>query len=82
MGRLLDSDDVKELIIGLKSLPFEEDVDGLVDSIPTAYDEEEVVEELERNKNRIADTLQNLLNLGRYRAYNDAIFKIRNSRKR
>ena len=46
MGRLIDSDDVKELINSLESLPFEEDIDYLVDSIPTAYDVEKVIAEI------------------------------------
>ena len=81
MGRLVDSDDVKELINSLESLPFEEDVDYLVDSIPTAYDVERVVAEIERNKRKIDDELENLLHLGRYRAYNDAIYILRNGRR-
>ena len=81
MGRLVDSDDVKELINSLESLPFEEDIDYLVDSIPTAYDVERVVSEIERNKRKIDDELENLLHLGRYRAYNDAIYILRNGRR-
>ena len=81
MGRLVDSDDVKELISSLDSLPFEEDIDYLVDSIPTAYDVERVVAEIERSKRRIDDELDNLLHLGRYRAYNDAIYILRNGRR-
>jgi hypothetical protein len=33
--RLINSDDVKELLIGLDSLPWEEEVDDLVDRLPT-----------------------------------------------
>ena len=33
--RLIDADDVKELLIGLDSLPFEEEVDELIDRLPT-----------------------------------------------
>ena len=33
--RLLDAKDVKELITGLSELPWEEEVDFLVDSLPT-----------------------------------------------
>ena len=47
MGRLVDIEDVKALINGLDSLPWEEEVDGLVKTIPTAYDVEKVVTELE-----------------------------------
>ena len=81
MGRLIDSDDVKELINSLESLPFEEDIDYLVDSIPTAYDVEKVIAEIERSKRRIVDELENLLHLGRYRAYNDAIYIMRNGKR-
>ena len=48
MGRLIDIDDVKDLINGLDSLPWEEEVDDLFKSIPTAYDVEKVVAELEK----------------------------------
>ena len=34
--RLVNADDVKELLLGLDSLPWEEQVDELVDAIPTA----------------------------------------------
>lgn len=47
MGRLVDIEDVKELINGLDSLPWEEEVGDLVDSIPTAFDLDKVVNELE-----------------------------------
>ena len=49
MSRLIDADDVKELLLGLDSLPWEEQVDELVDAIPTAYNVDKVVEELEMN---------------------------------
>lgn len=45
--RLIDADDVKELLNGLESLPWEEQVEELVDAIPTAYDLDKVVEQLE-----------------------------------
>lgn len=48
MGRLINADDVKDLINGLDSLPWEEQVDEMVDAIPTAYDLDKVVAELER----------------------------------
>ncbi len=44
--RLINAEDVKDLINGLDSLPWEEQVDELVDSIPTAYDIESVEEQL------------------------------------
>lgn len=50
MRRLINADDVKELLLGLDSLPWEEQVDELVDRIPTAYDVEAVVRELEKQK--------------------------------
>ena len=48
--RLINSEDVKALINGLDSLPFEEEVDELIDIIPTAFDVEKVVEQLEEEK--------------------------------
>lgn len=45
--RLIDENEVKELLLGLDSLPWEEEVDGIVDRIPTAYSVEAVVRELE-----------------------------------
>lgn len=45
--RLIDAEDVKALINGLDSLPFEEEVDDLVDRIPTAYDVDKVVSKME-----------------------------------
>lgn len=50
MSRLVDIEDVKALINGLDSLPWEEEIDDLVNSIPTAYDVEKVVDELESEK--------------------------------
>jgi hypothetical protein len=47
MSRLVRAEDVKELLLGLDALPWEEQVDELVDAIPTAYDAEAVVRELE-----------------------------------
>lgn len=46
MGRLVDVEDVKALINGLDSLPWEEETDDLVDTIPTAYNVDEVVKEV------------------------------------
>lgn len=43
MGRLVDIEDVKDFINGLDSLPWEEEVDDLVKTIPTAFDVEKVV---------------------------------------
>ena len=45
--RLIDADDVKDLINGLDSLPWEEECGELVDALPTAYDIDKVVEQLE-----------------------------------
>lgn len=45
--RLINADDVKELLNGLESLPWEEQVDELVDAITTAYDLDKVVAGLE-----------------------------------
>ena len=45
--RLINSEDVKALINGWDSLPFEEEVDELIDRIPTAFDVDKVVEQLE-----------------------------------
>lgn len=48
MSRLIYADEVKELLLGLDSLPREDQVDEIVDAIPTAYDVKTVVKELER----------------------------------
>ena len=50
MSRLIYAEDVKALINGLDSLPFEEEVEDLVDRIPTAYDVEKVEKEIETLK--------------------------------
>ena len=50
MSRLVDIEDVKAFINGLDSLPWEEEVGELVASIPTAYNVEKVVAELEELK--------------------------------
>lgn len=50
MSRLVDIEDVKDLINGLDSLPWEEEVDDLVKHIPTAYDVNKVVKQLEEIK--------------------------------
>jgi hypothetical protein len=55
MGRLVDIEDVKALISGLDSLPWEEELDDLVKTIPTAYDVEKVVEQLADNSRFIDD---------------------------
>lgn len=52
MSRLIDENEVKELLLGLDSLPWEEQVDEIVDAIPTAYSVEAVVGELEREIER------------------------------
>lgn len=46
--RLIDAEMVKDLINGLDSLPWEEQVDELVDSIPTAYNLDYVEEQLKQ----------------------------------
>ena len=46
--RLISDKDVKDLLLGLDALPWEEQVDELVDRIPTAYDVDAMVRELER----------------------------------
>lgn len=74
MGRLVDVEDVKELINGLDSLPWEEEVDDLVNSIPTAYDVDKVVEELE---NAISDTTETETGNGARWAYKGAIEIVR-----
>jgi hypothetical protein len=51
MGRLVDIEDVKDFINGLDSLPWEEEVDDLVKTIPTAFDVEKVVAELKKMRN-------------------------------
>lgn len=48
--RLINSEDVKALINGWDSLPFEEEVDELIDRIPTAYDVDKVVEKLKHSQ--------------------------------
>lgn len=59
--RLINSEDVKALINGWDSLPFEEEVDELVDRIPTAFDVDKVVEQLEELKDKAnLDTLKNM----------------------
>lgn len=50
MGRLIYADEVKELLLGLDSLPWEDQVDEIVDAIPTAYDVEEKIRTLEAVK--------------------------------
>ena len=47
--RLISDEEVKELLKGLDSLPWEEEVDDLVGRIPTAYDVDAVVRELEQD---------------------------------
>lgn len=41
--RLINSEDVKALINSWDSLPFEEEVDELIDRIPTAFDVDKVI---------------------------------------
>ena len=47
MSRLIYAEDVKALINGLDSLPFEEEVDEIVDRIPTSFDVDKLIEQLE-----------------------------------
>lgn len=47
MGRLVDIEDVKDFINGLDSLPWEEEVDDLVKTIPTAYVIDNVIREID-----------------------------------
>jgi hypothetical protein len=49
--RLINSEDVKALINSWDSLPWEEEVDELVDRIPTAFDVDKVLKQLSE-KNR------------------------------
>ena len=44
--RLINSEDVKALINGWDSLPWEEEVDELIDRIPTAFDVDEVIKQI------------------------------------
>lgn len=61
MARLIDADDVKELLLGLDSLPWEEEVDDLIGTIPTAYDVDAVVDELSKYKNFITIQARNFV---------------------
>ena len=57
--RLINANDVKELlhdILGLQPLPFEDEVDRMVDRIPTAYDVDKVVEEMKFNAKKMSET--------------------------
>ena len=74
--------DCKE-ICGMPLTKYDEQVIEFVighieNAEPTAYNVEKVVAELERNRNRGVADFQSLLHLGRYRAYNDAIYIVRN----
>lgn len=53
MARLIYADDVKELLMGLDSLPWEEEVDDLIGDIPTAYDVDAVIKELEEYRDMV-----------------------------
>lgn len=44
--RLINSEDVKALINSWDSLPFEEEVDELIDRIPTAYKVDDVTKKI------------------------------------
>ena len=52
--RLIDAEEVKDLLLGLDSLPWEEEVDEIVDRMPTAYDVEAVVRELQKSTDGFA----------------------------
>lgn len=43
MAELIDKSDVKDLLLGLDSLPWEEQVDELVDGLPTTTEAEIMV---------------------------------------
>ena len=69
MGRLVDIEDVKALINGLDSLPWEEEVDDLVKTIPTAYDVEKVLLQLKEAETDVSSH-------GHYAIYADDAIKI------
>ena len=74
--RLISDEDVKDLLLGLDALPWEEQVSELVDRMPTAYDVDAVVRELEAEYEWQADIFHGTLNddaLGQMRAYDNAI---------
>lgn len=48
--RLINSEDVKALINSWDSLPWEEEVDELIDRIPTAFDVDKVVKKLKHRQ--------------------------------
>lgn len=56
--RLISDTEVKELLLGLDSLPWEEEVDDMVDRLPTAYDVDEVVRELEEERKSAFDKFE------------------------
>ena len=66
MSRLIYAEDVKALINGLDSLPFEEEVDDLVDRIPTAYDVNKVVEQLEVLREKAQKRREELIGINSY----------------
>lgn len=58
--RLIDANDVKELlhdILGKEVQPFtwENDIDRMVDRLPTAYDIDKVVEEMKANAKKMSE---------------------------
>ena len=63
--RLIDADEVKDLLLGLDSLPWEEEVDGIVDRMQIAYDLEAVLSKLE--------VLHELVNMNQKLAVSQAI---------
>lgn len=70
--RLINSEDVKALINGLDSLPWEEEVDELIDRIPTAYDvDKEVWIDIQGYEGLYQiSNLGNVKSLARYRKNN------------
>lgn len=72
--RLINSEDVKALINGLDSLPWEEEVDELIDRIPTAFDIDKVIKELESLvEDREEDIINDEYTFGECSAYESAI---------
>lgn len=65
--RLINSEDVKALINGWDSLPFEEEVNELIDRIPTAFDVEKIY------KKAIDDFADKIATYGTYDDYGNVI---------
>lgn len=73
MSRLINSEDVKALINGLDSLPWEEEVDELVDRIPTAFDNGFKQGEKYGYKKAIDDFADKISTYGTYDDYGNVI---------